>query len=545
MNFAPGQKRQRREYENTALVAVRKERAIDLFWTRRGRKSTTLGSIAFDELSKKPAQTVIAASASLLLGSELVNMTTTAAEQAILVRKEADAQHSVFATDAAAAGLNFVCANADTGVEYRNMSGEDFAGLYVSKRLEMRLYFTNTTFSRQLVIAPNPATARGWGGTVLRDETGFTRPEVEIELQLAVNPIFKTDPSFKMVKASNLSRDDRHPWFEETMPPADMKFEPSPAGHFYRGQNGVLVHRVALADAYAAGHTLYDNQGKPQSYEDFCADPSNRMELPFNYQLLHIAGGTAVIDLPAMLTAQTRGARSCAYVFVDSDDDFLRVLELLRLLLGPGRVGIGVDLATTTEETSNPTSVTVTEAQGVERFARLIICWKESRGKVQRDRLKRIVETVRERLQGGPAIKMCIDATNERLFAQGTQEELRALIPVELIISSKNVDPRPAGYRDDVIYKTFLGDLYSAAVNENRYSLPSNQYVKDDQRMVLKSKGRYECTPDKRDGKHGDTFDSGKLAEYALLGTGQFVLHSVAESRPAMGFSEGRSGIWM
>jgi hypothetical protein len=39
LNFAPGQKRERRQYENTALVAVREERVIGLLWTRRGRKS--------------------------------------------------------------------------------------------------------------------------------------------------------------------------------------------------------------------------------------------------------------------------------------------------------------------------------------------------------------------------------------------------------------------------------------------------------------------------------------------------------------------------
>jgi len=472
-----------------------------------------------------------------------VSMTTTAAEQAILVRREADAQYGVFAQDAALANLNFVCANADTGVEYRNMSGEDFAGLYVSKKLEMRLYFTRTTFSRQLVIAPNPATARGWGGTVLRDEVGFTRPETEIELQMAVNPIFKTDPSFKMIKASNLSRDDRHPWFEETMPPADLSFVPDPAGHFYRGQNGTLIHRVSLADAYAAGHTLFDNQGLAQSYDDFCNDPANRMELPFNYQLEHIAGGTAVIDLPAMLTAQARGANQCAYVFVDTEADFLRALDLLRTLLGDGPVGIGVDLATTTKETSNPTSVTVTEKRGLERFARLIVCWKERRENVQRDRLRRIVDCVRLRPRGGPARRMCIDASNERLFAQGTQEKLRAIIPVQLIISGATVEPSPHGYEDATNYKTWLGDLYSAAVNENHYSLPSSQYVKEDQRMVLKSGGKYECTADKRDGKHGDTFDSGKLAELALLVGGpvhyQAVPQATAQHRREKGRRKG------
>lgn len=534
MNFAAGNKRTRRLYENTALVAVRQERAVDLFWTRRGRKSTTLGTIAFDELSAQPGRTVIAASASLLLGSELVSMATTAAEQAILVTREAEAQQAVFTNNAAENKLNFICADSDNGKVYQNITTTDFADLYVSKRLEMRLYFDRTNYSRQLVIAPNPATARGWGGTVLRDEVGFTRPETEVELQMAVNPIFKNDPTFKMVKGSNLSRDDRHPWFEETMPPADMKFAPNPAGHFYRGKDNVLIHRVALADAYAAGHVLYDNQGNPMSYDEFCADPSNRMELPFNYQLLHISGGTAVIDLVAMLTTQQRGASEGAFVFVDSDADFERALQLLHVHLGSDTVGVGYDVATTTEDTSNPSSVTVTEKSGTERKTRLICCWKERNEKVQRQRLRRVIETIRLRPAGGPGRKLCLDGSNERLFAQGTQEELRSLIPVEIIVSGSNVEPHPRGYEDAVNYKTYLGDIYSAAINDNQYSLPAGQYVKDDHRMVLKSAGRFVCTPDRRDGKHGDTFDSGKLAEYALMAA-PFEAQSVVSGRPGMG----------
>jgi hypothetical protein len=115
MNFAPNQKRERRVYENTALVAVREERVIGLLWTRRGRKSTTLGNIGFDELSVQPGRTVIAASASLLLGTELVSMTATATEQAFIVTREANAMREVFGAGAEGRNLQFKCADMDTG----------------------------------------------------------------------------------------------------------------------------------------------------------------------------------------------------------------------------------------------------------------------------------------------------------------------------------------------------------------------------------------------------------------------------------------------
>src|SRR5690606_27765301 len=68
-------------------------------------------------------------------------------------------------------------------------------------------------------------------------------------------------------------------------------------------------------------------------------------------------------------------------------------------------------------------------------------------------------------------------------------------------------------------YKTYLGDRYAAQVNDNRYILPPEQYLKDDHRLPTKNGDHYECEVD-GGGKHGDTFDSGKLADWALDGAG-------------------------
>jgi hypothetical protein len=519
MNFAAGTKRERRLYENAALVAVRQERVIGLLWTRRGRKSTTLGNIAFDELSGESGRTVIAASASLLLGTELVSQAVTATEQAIVVGREALAMREALGWGAQGKGLDLQAADAETGKVHRNISDDDFADLYQSKKLELRLYFDRTNYSRLMVIAPNPATARGWGGTVLRDEVGFTRAGLETELQIAVDPIFRTDPRFKMIYASNLPRDDRHPWFEMTLPPAESEFPAQAQGHFYRGQNSILIHRVSLADAYAAGHVLYDNRGQPMTLDEFRRDPANRIQLPGSYDLIHSAGGTAVVDLMALLSAQKAGAKECAFLFVDDDRDFQRGMQLLRDLVTDGTVGIGVDVASTTGDTSNPTSVTIMEKKGVERRQRVVLVWKEKREATQRDRLRQIVQTLRARPDGGPARRMCIDGSNERLFAEGTQAELAGLIPVQVIVSGATVDPAPPGYTESINYKTYLGDLYSAAINGGTMAMPPDEYIKQDHRLTVKNGGRYECDP-QPDGKHGDTFDSGKLAEFALMATG-------------------------
>lgn len=517
----------RREYEQAALVAVRESRLLTLFWARRCRKSTTLGSIAFDEMSQGFGRTVIAASASLLLGTELVGMTLTASEQAAIVTGEATAMQALFQDEANAKSLAFKCADSETQKVYGHMKPEDFADLYKSSKLEMRLYFDRTSYSRLKVIAPNPATARGWAGTVLRDEAGYTSAGLENDLRIATKPIIDTDPSFKLIYASNLCPDDRHPFFEMTMPNADAALPVNPMGNFYRSQTGALIHRVTLADAYSAGHVLFDDKGKPLTYDQFCAQPGNKLGLEISYKLNHVMGGAAAIDLLALLTAQTRGARDCAFVFVADEADFRHALDLLRDLLGAGQVGVGFDVATTEGEQSNPSSVTITERVGTERVQRLVVCWKERKETVQRHRIRELLLAIRNRPAGGPPRRLCIDASNERLFADGTSDAMRDICPVEPVINGASI--QPAGYEKPINYKTFLGDMYCAAVNENHVTMPSDKYVKDDHRLVLKTGGAYKCDAD-NEGRHGDTFDSGKLAEYALNKGTPFVWSPVAQS---------------
>lgn len=503
---------QRRKYQQVALVAVRKTRLLGLFWARQCRKSTTLGDIAFDEMTRTPGRSVIAASASLLLGTELVSKTVTAAEQAIIVGREAAALQTALAQASAEKGLQLLTANSETGKVYASPNEADFAELYQSGRLEMRLHHDRTTYSRLRVIAPNPATARGWTGTVLRDEIGFIKNEAEV--QTAIKPIIDTDPSFRMIYASNLPSDDRHPWFEMTLPSdPSLTFPANASGHFYRGQTGLRIHRVSIADAYAAGHVLYDDDGKPMTLEQARDNEKNKSAWRQNYELVHEYGGAAVIDSLCLHTAQQRGVGQCACVVVDTDLDFERALEFLRSHLRSGPVGIGFDVATTTQETSNPSSVTVTERLGVELVSRLVVLWKERKPQIARERLVRLFQTVAQRHDGGPARRLCIDASNERYFAEETADLFRSLVPVELVINGTSV--QPPGYTEPTNYKTWLGDLYSGQINDNHYTLPPETYFRDDHRLVIKDRGLYVCQP-QSDGRHGDTFDSGKLAQYAL-----------------------------
>lgn len=504
----------RRKYENVALVAGRTCRVMYLFWARRCRKSTTLGNMAFDAMSREPGQTVIAASASLLVGSELVQMALNAAEQAIKVKQEAEALRFALEDSTESRGLQLVTANSETGKVYANISAEDYTDLYWSKRLEFRLYFDKTSYSRLMVIAPNPATARGWGGWVFRDEQMFTAPEMERELQIATNPIIDTDPTFRMIYASNLCADDRHPGYEMTLPRDVTEFELNPAGNLYISQTGITVHRVTIRDAYEAGHTLFDKKtGAPLTVEDALHGiaPGERKQ---NYELIHEPGGTAAVDALSLATAQQRGIGRCASIYVDSDLDFERAMSWLASHIERGaKTGAGFDVATTTKGTSNPSSFTIAQRKGVEIIQPLNVLWKTRDPRLARGRMRRLIELCRQ--MQAPVARLCIDASNEKYFAEETRQEFRGLVPVDCISSGERVAPMPPGYESPTNYKQYLGDIYCAEIHDNHYVMPPEHYYAKDHRSVIKERGTYNAEVD-RDGGHGDTFDSGKLAQFAI-----------------------------
>ncbi len=64
-------------------------------------------------------------------------------------------------------------------------------------------------------------------------------------------------------------------------------------------------------------------------------------------------------------------------------------------------------------------------------------------------------------------------------------------------------------------YKTLLGNLLVNAMEEGQVALPESRYVKDDYRLVKRDKGSFRTEVDNQ-GRHGDTFDSDKLALHGL-----------------------------
>lgn len=521
-------KRTRRPYQTRALAVQKQRRVVGYYWTRRGRKSTTAGDIYFQEISVEPGRMAINCSASLLLGKEAIGMTLTSMEQAEILASEAAAVRAGVESNATEHNLNFKVANGETGKVYEKMSEKDFTDLYQARSMELRLYFDQTSYSRILVLAPSIQTFRSFRALIGLDEFGYMPKAQAKDLINSADAMMRDTPDRKMLFFCNLCLDDGHPWFEMTMPreitasSEEDQFPANAKGHLYIGQTGMLVHRVALKDAYEAGHLLYDDEGKAMTYEQCRAFPSMRGGWDVSYALNHKPGGASVIDILAMLHAQRRGVGQCHFIYADCDADVDRALQLLRASLNGGRVTVGVDQASTTGETSNPTSITFTERLGSESYQRLVLVFKTKKRVYRDDILKRGCGIVRERPEGGPVYALGIDASNERLAAEETADELAAFTTCRLIINSNVVEPRPPGYSEqdgNVNYKTFLCDLYAGRLNDGHIVTPADEYLKTDHRLVMKDGPRVVCIPDPTSGAHGDTFDSGKIAEFMQMAT--------------------------
>jgi hypothetical protein len=474
-------------------------RLIGFLARRQYGKTTTFSGIAMRKMMKRPNELVTYASATLLLGRELIQKEARVIQQA-LKQLAADASEQMVEV-----------ADRESGKVPDKLTEDDFAGLFEAQRLEFRLYHDRNTISRTIIIAPNPSTAVGWTGNVLLDEVG--RIKNFREVWEAVEPIASSDPTFRLLLCTTPPPDDTHFSFEMLAPPLGTEFEARPEGNWYRSEMGVLVLRVDAFDAYKDGVPVYDlEKGEPLAPTEHRRRSMDKEAWDRNYGVKFILGGTAACGLLQLDTAMRRGIGQCACVIVEDDSDFEQGIEFLRTHLGAGGIGLGWDLATTEKETSNPSVFTVMEQNALDYIARTVFVWKTRDPDVALYRAKRIIETVKKRELGGRARRLCIDATNERYFATIAQKSLAAELPVDLVIASESIE-RPG--EEPITMKSYLGAELVAILDDNKLTLPPERYIKEDFRLVKRDRGTFVCDP-APDGKHGDSFDGTKLALRAL-----------------------------
>lgn len=180
-----------------------------------------------------------------------------------------------------------------------------------------------------------------------------------------------------------------------------------------------------------------------------------------------------------------------------------------------GDVGIGLDLATTTKKLSNPSSLTVAQKDGGRIVQRLVLRWKTDREAVTRAIVALVLEDIRAR--GARLRRLCVDATNERFFAQRLRAEFSRFCPVDLIVSSENTTAPDGTVMN---FKQYLGSLYVNQFEAALMAMPAAEWLRSDHRLVVRDRGSFDNALDEN-GNHGDTFDSGKLAVLALTKGGR------------------------
>jgi hypothetical protein len=505
---------QRRAYQRAALeyYARSADRFWGMLWERQSGKSTTIADMCLFTMLRAPHRTCIYGSASLLLATELPLKISQRVED--LVEKDSTALRAFAAqaaTQAAQAGLKFDAADSASGKSA--LDADSFQELFAAQRLEFRVYHSRTAWSRTKIIAPNVATARSWTGSVFLDEIAFIRDLRA--LITAVLPIISTQRDFKLIVATTPPEyDDTHYSYELLAPAAGSVFGPNPAGNWYVSESGVRVHRVDARDSFAAGKKFFDlKTGDEITPEEALARAPNKDGFRIAHFLVWTTGGAAACDLAHLNTAQERGIGQCGFFKIENEAQMSRALDWLRAHISPDApVGLGLDKATTTGEKSNPSALAVVEQHGPEIVVRAIFVWRERDPEIADDRIERVIRAVASR-PGGRARALAIDATNERYDAERQKKLFRRHLPVLLIVASEAV--KKPGLEKPTNWKEYLGEQYCAKLNDNRVTLPPDEYVRLDHRLVLRDRGRFVCEPDD-EGRHGDTFDAVKLALHAL-----------------------------
>lgn len=468
-------------YQKELLKTGRAYGMLMMLWRRQGRKTTTFAWQALRWMLENPGCLVTFATCSLALGSEM-----TERETQLLMS-------IVGAIRDATAGAGRVESNGD------GLPWFDLADLYQHNRLEVSFWHDRTTRSRTKIIAASYATARGYSGYVLLDEIGFIR-DFKLFYE-AIEPVFSSHPDYRLWMATTPPEDDAHYSYELSAYPPGLVFEPNAAGTWYQNESGLPVHRVSAEDAELAGVHLYDTRTRePIAPAAHRAKALDKTAWDRNYGLVFTQGGTSAVPLVALHQAQTLGAQmGCVWAEDGLPEGWIDLLD------PAAPTAVGCDPATTENDKSNPTGLCVTQEIGGVYVARLVVQYRTSDPLKARAILREVVEGARPRA-------LVIDATSERYWCAETKAELEPLCEVVLVVASERTEHQG----ESMTWKTFLGNIAVGAIEDRRAALPPARALRDDFRLVKRSKGGFDNAMDNA-GHHGDTFDGWKNSLWGLL----------------------------
>ena len=214
-------------------------RTMFFLWARQRGKSYLIAAKAIDRMLERAGRSCYFVSASIATGKEIVE-------------KEAQIWHDALAKLRAkqeALGKE-LGGNVVDKRSHKLLAVDDLAEVMDKQTVQVRIYYTRTSYSRTKILAPNPDTARGWTGDVFGDEVGFW-PDFRAVLD-AVEPIISRNPDFLMWMFTTPPEDDKH-FTYDFLNPGPLEFTPNAQGNFYKTEAGYPVHRVDIFDSELAG----------------------------------------------------------------------------------------------------------------------------------------------------------------------------------------------------------------------------------------------------------------------------------------------------
>jgi len=180
-----------------------------------------------------------------------------------------------------------------------------------------------------------------------------------------------------------------------------------------------------------------------------------------------------------------------------------------KYLLTDGPIGIGMDPATTTKKLSNPTSIVVTQKDGLDYFVRAAIRFKTADPAITRAFLDIALD-----LPGNRRVRrLVIAATSERFFATDLRSKYAGKVPVELVIESEGVEY----LGEKMTYKLYLGNLVVNTLNDAHLGLPNAIWLRNDLRQP--EGATFQAEPDEN-GNHADAFVGLGCSLHGLIGAG-------------------------
>lgn len=265
-------------------------RTVWWVWARQKGKSYTAAAKALRRMMTFPGLLSVFVSASIRLGEEFIRKEAFIWQTVMQKFRRLIEEQGQLKFDSPAADLDL----------------DAVADLFEHQKLETKIWHDRTTYSRSIVVAPNPDTAVGWTGDIFFDEFG-RMPDFKDVLEACL-PFMTSNPQFRMLGTSTPPPDDKHYSYELTVPQEET-FPVNPKGNWYKSQAGFMVHRVDAWDAEAAGVKMYDDTtGEEVTPNEHRARAFDKTAWDRNHGLRFIRGGSAAIALNILHHAMTWGA---------------------------------------------------------------------------------------------------------------------------------------------------------------------------------------------------------------------------------------------